>query len=113
MFDGFRIYQNIKEFFKELPWYELEEAPDIPIHENSEEPAIACRIGSGEYIIIYLPKIRKLRLTDPGLLEMPAKWFDPINGCYEKTELVAEHGGVGARLPSWTHDGVLLIGPLK
>jgi len=112
-FEGFRIYQNIKEFFKELPWFDLEEATDIPIHELSEEPTTASRIGDGKYIIIYLPKMRKLRLTDPGLINAPAKWFDPIDGHYEETEIVAEHGGVGAQLPSWTHDGVLLIGPLR
>lgn len=110
---GPKYYQILKEFLIRLPWQDLEEAHDLPVHEGGQEPAIACRLAGGRYVLVYIPARQRLRLTDIGLLGMPAKWFDPENAEMEEAKIVEDQGGVTVNLPSWQHDAVLLIGPTK
>ncbi len=105
------IYASLRIFRERLPWYDLEEAPDLPIHEEGREPAIACRLQDGRYIVAYVPEKRHLRMTDVRLIGKPAVWFDPINARYEPAKIAQEQGGVGIQPPFWEHDCVLLVGP--
>jgi len=111
-FPGINYYKLLKDFFTDLPWYDYQEGTDIPIHEEGEEPATACRLGQGKYAVVYLPKARALRMTDLKFISAPAKWFDPIDGIYEPSTIIKEQGGVMVDPPNWEHDAVLLIGPL-
>jgi len=110
-FPGPEIYRILKEFFMCLPWHEMVEAPDLPIHEQGQEPAIAARLAGGRVVVVYLPEMRLLRLTDVGLEEQPARWFNPVNAQYEPASCQKAQGGVTVQPASWAHDGVLLIGP--
>jgi hypothetical protein len=103
---------RLKDFMTQLKWWDLEEAPDLPIHEEGEEPATVCRLEDGCHVVAYLPRARALRLTDTALQGLPALWLDPAEGARQPVEIRPRPGGVGADPPSWRHDAVLWIGPV-
>lgn len=107
-FPGADDVARMKQALEALPWWHLEEAPDLPIAEAEAAPATVARLGE-RHILAYLPQARPLRLTDPLLAGVAARWFDPASGGTETATIELFFGGVRIAPPSWPHDAVLVI----
>lgn len=102
---------RVKKIIEPLPWQNMEEGFDLPIQETGVPEPIISRLGGDKFILCYLPQAHDIRLTDPTLAGLQAKWFDPASDYYESTEIARFFGGVRIKRPTWEHDAVLLIGP--
>ncbi|NWG22152.1 MAG: DUF4038 domain-containing protein [Chloroflexi bacterium] len=107
-FPGSDDVARMKRLLESLPWWTLNEAPDLPIAEDPAGDAIVARLGA-THVVAYLRAARPLRLTDSRLAGSPARWVDPASGAEEPAVSEPFYGGMRVQPPSWAHDAVLVI----
>ena len=75
----------MKQFFAQIPWWELEPAPALILNQakSPQQTMTLARSRDGSWLVAYLPENHDVKISLEGMPEgMRGQWFDPVTNQY-------------------------------
>ena len=106
-FEGAEDMVRMKNFFTDIPWWELEPANDLLIDKVDKQ--IASADNGRQIIIVYISQADDVHIKVKANCSYEGKWFNPVNGDKQSASVTILDSRLTVQAPTSTGEWVLTI----